>query len=268
MRIKRVVFMADLHCGHRIGLTPPRHQPKVSADAPPHMKKLAAEREAMWAWYASKITALSPIDILICNGDALEGKGLRSGGTELITADRIEQAQIAADVINYAKARSVYATFGTPYHVGADEDLELLTYDHVENFKKLESEGHYDVRGLQIACKHYIGNTSSPASRGTALANSQVKQMLWAIRDQQPLANLIVRSHIHRAFAIQDPALNFMALTTPALQGCGSKYGARQCDGLPVDFGFVTIDVESKTKWAVKFHIAPAEYARSSVTKL
>lgn len=268
MKSKRIVVFSDPHCGHRIGLTPPRHQPEADKDAPAYVKKFVLERKRMWDWFADHIERLEQIDYLIVNGDMIEGKGVRSGGTELLTADRDEQATIAADVINFVKAKNVFATFGTPYHVGCEEDWEVVACSKVNNFRKIEAEAHFEVNGLQIACRHYIGNTSSPASRGTALANAQVKQMLWATRDQQPLANLIIRSHIHRAFAIQDPALNFMALTTPALQGCGSKYGARQCDGLPVDFGFVTIDVESKTKWAVKFHIAPAEYARSSVTRL
>ena len=266
---KRVVIISDMNCGHRVGLTHPTHQPDVSPDASRGKKKLGEERVQMWKWFAKTIGALRPINTLIVNGDCVEGKGARSGGTELLSADVGDQAGMAADVINYVGAERVCMTYGTPYHVGQIEtDWEDVVFSRVENAVKIEAEGHYDVNGLQIVCKHYIGNTSSPASRGTALSNAQVKQMFWAARKQQPTANLIVRSHVHRAFCIQDPAANFMALTTPALQGCGSKYGSRQCDGLPVDFGIVSVDVVSETSWGVRFHIAPAEYAKCSVEKL
>lgn len=266
--MKRILFISDLHCGHRIGITHPRHQPRVADDASRSWKKLAEERDRMWKWFASIIKELSPVHTLVVNGDSTEGKGVKTGGTELLTSDMEEQSEMAADVINFVGAKRVFATYGTPYHVGSDADWENIVCSKVGNFEKIEAEGHYDVEGLQVACKHYIGNTSSPASRGTALSNAQIKQLLWAVRDQQPMANLIVRSHVHRAFCIQDPAVNFAALTTPALQGCGSKYGARQCDGLPVDFGVVSVDVSSVNKWGIRFHISPATYAKCSVDKI
>jgi hypothetical protein len=37
-----------------------------------------------------------------------------------------------------------------------------------------------------------------------------------------------------------------LGMTTPALQGFGSRYGARRCTGL-VDFGFVTFQVNKGT---------------------
>lgn len=268
MKRKRVVIISDLHCGHRVGLTPPRHQPKADEDAPRHVRKIASERKFLWDWFEKEIKSLGPISRLVVNGDAIEGKGTKSGGVELLTADREEQADIAADAINSIGAAQVFATFGTPYHVGADEDWESVVFNKVERFEKLEAEGHYDVNGLQVVCKHFIGNTSSTASRGTALSNAQIKQLLWAASGHQARANLLIRSHVHRCFGILDPAMNFQAYTTPALQGMGSKFGARQCDSLPVHFGFLVADVESPKHWSVAAHICPNTYAPSQVTKL
>ena len=267
-KFKRVLIISDLHSGHRVGLTPPRHQPKVDDDAPHDMKKFAEMRVAMWNWFEKEINKIRPIHKLICNGDMIEGKGVRSGSTELITADRNEQAIIAADAINFVSANEVWCTYGTGYHVGTDEDWENIVCDKVDNFQKIEAEGHYDINGLKVVCKHFIGNTSSPASRGTALSNAQIKQMLWALRGQQPLANLIVRSHVHRCFGIMDYGANFQAITTPGLQGLGTKFGSRQCDGLPIDFGFIILDIVSPQEWSVEARIMPMSYAECDINKL
>ena len=58
----------------------------------------------MWEFYTSSVDSLRPIDILICPGDAIDGKGERSGGVELITPDRLEQVRMAAEAVAYAKA--------------------------------------------------------------------------------------------------------------------------------------------------------------------
>ena len=54
---------------------------------------------------------------------------------------------------------------------------------------------------------------------------------MWhAERRQQPNSQILIRSHVHYFKFTGD--VNFLAMTTPALQGWGSKYGVRQCEGL------------------------------------
>lgn len=64
--------------------------------------------------------------------------------------------------------------------------------------------------------------------------------MIWAEAKLQPRADWIVRGHVHRSEGgyKQIGAKEVWAITLPALQGMGSRYGARMCSGL-VDFGFV-----------------------------
>ena len=267
MEMMRVMICGDLHTGHRVGLTHPKHQPICPEDAPHHLRKQANMRKNLWDWFAERVEHYRPIHRLIVNGDAVDGKGGRSGSTELLTADRDEQAQMAADAINWIGASEVYATYGTPYHVGTEEDWENVVVAKLDNFRKIEAEGHYECNGLRVVCKHYIGNTASPTSRATALSNAQIKQMLWALRCQQPLANLIVRSHVHRCVSFTDPGMNFAAWTTPALMGLGSKYGSRQCDGLPVDFGFLVVDVQDDAHWGVHAEIMPLSTEAAAVNK-
>ena len=92
--------------------------------------------------------------------------------------------------------------------------------------------------------------------------------MLWAALGQQPEANLIIRSHIHRCQGVPEPAYNKAAWVTPALQGLGSRYGMRQYDGLPVTFGFLELNVESRDRWGVTAHICPLSFQKATVVQI
>ncbi len=266
---KTILIVSDWHCGHRVGLTAPKHWPKLPADAPRHLRKESDLRRTLWKWFIKEVRAVGAIDRVIENGDAIEGKGDKSGGTELLTSDRGEQVDMAADIFEAIGCPAIYMTFGTPYHAGKEEDWEsvLAKHDKVKA-KKIEGEGHYDVNGLKVAAKHYIGNSSSPVSSATAMTAAHIKQLLWAEYGQQPHANLIIRSHIHRCYGVSEPGLNWQGWVTPGLQGLGSKYGIRQRDSLPVQFGFLVLRVKSKTDWWVQAVCAPLVLQHCGETRL
>ena len=124
-RGRRVVIVSDFHCGHRAGLTPPDWQYQ---DNPrdKDLRKFAAEQRALWRFYLKQQAELKPVDVLIVNGDAIDGKGFRSGGTEQIVMDRAAQVEMAAECIMGWDAESIVLTFGTPYHSGQEEDWEAV----------------------------------------------------------------------------------------------------------------------------------------------
>ena len=95
--MKRLLVLADLHCGHLVGLTPPAWQTRSpkAGELTKEEKHAAVQREA-WAWYKRKVREYGPYDGLVVNGDAIEGCGERSRGTELLTSDRHKQATMAA----------------------------------------------------------------------------------------------------------------------------------------------------------------------------
>ena len=110
MDFKRVVACGDMHCGHRAGLTPAKYQSKVRGQGYFNLQRECND------FYCDEIERLKPIDILIHNGDAIDGKGRRSGGTELIHPDRGIQVEMAVENIIRADPQNVVLTYGTPYH--------------------------------------------------------------------------------------------------------------------------------------------------------
>ena len=228
---KRVLTIGDLHCGHRVGLTPPEFDFAQEND------RWYRIRREMWNAYRDAIDAIQPIDVMLVNGDAIDGKGEKSGGTELIEADRLKQCKMAESALLYPQADTVAMTYGTMYHVGTSEDLESVLAENMG--ATIGSHEWFKINGTTFDLKHKIGSSSIPHGRATPLAKDRLWNYIWSEFEEQPKADIIIRSHVHYFCAYLED--NFLAVTLPALQGQGSKFGARICSGT-VHFGIVWFD--------------------------
>lgn len=235
-RFKRVLAIADSHCGHQVGLTPPEFSPPPINE---RAEKFYNVRKDLWDFFSASVDSFRPFDILILNGDAIDGKGERSGATELITSDRKAQVDIARAVIDFVRAKKIRLIYGTPYHTGQGEDwediLDALT-------KGAEIGGHewLSINGRIFDVKHKVGASQIPHGRLTPIAREVLWNRQWAARGGQPKADVLLRAHNHYyEHADHDGCLAF---NMPCLQGYGSKYGIRQCAGT-VDMGILVFDV-------------------------
>lgn len=256
--MKRVVIISDLHCGHMVGLTPPDYQTTSGS-----LVKFGDMQKAVYDFYLVTLKALQPINILIVNGDCIDGKGERSGGTEIIEPDRTVQCDMAVRCIEAVRAKNIIVVAGTPYHAGVTEDFERSIADAVG----AHFGGHewVDVNGTIIDVKHKIGSSTIPHGRSTAINRDRLWNQLWSIDDSQPLADIIIRSHVH--YHTYSGDADVLAMTTPALQGYGSKYGVRQCSGR-VDIGLVHIDIDSKGGYTWQAHLMRSELQKARALKL
>lgn len=252
--MKRVVVISDLHCGHRAGLTPPSWQYKLN-DSDYERSKFAEVQEAIWNFYTTEIEKLKPIDSLFVLGDCIEGKGEKSGGTELLEPDRLKQCEIASDCINFVDAKKIAIIRGTPYHVGKEEDFENIVAEKV----KAETIGDHewiDVNGLIFDLKHFRSGSAIPHGRHTSISRDKLWNILWAERKGQPRSDVLIRGHVH--FFEFCGELRTLNLTMPALQGWGSKFGTKIPSGT-IDIGFIYFDVENKHEWSWNPRILESE---------
>lgn len=266
--MKRVLIMSDLHCGHLVGLTPPAWQIRTGSEHnTTKREKFAVVQSTTWDWYAAAIREAGPFDVVVVNGDAIDGKGERSGSSELITADRDEQCEIAVAAIKTAlskRTKHVVMTYGTAYHTGVGEDFETRIAEKLD--AKIGSHEWIDVEGVVFDLKHHILSSSLPHGRFTAIARDALWANLWSERDMAPQSNVLVRSHVHYFATCYDNTLKpAMRLTTPALQAAGTKYGGRRCSGT-VDFGFLVFDCND-SDYAWKPYLAQLETLKAEVMK-
>lgn len=254
---KRLIVISDLHCGHLSGLTPPDYWIEL-AKHDQKRNKLALVQRELWEEFAAIIDAHRPYNICLCNGDAIEGKGARSGGTELISSDRKTQTDMAAKVIRFIDAPINRMTYGTPSHTGDDEDWEDIVAEKVG--AKIGSHEWFEVNGVIIDAKHKVGSSVIPHGRLTSLAREVLWNREWTLRGLQLKADILLRSHVHYYEEIYHDQCR--AATTPCLQGMGSKYGARQCSGT-VDFGVIIIDIyeDGHYTWNPQFIIGQTQQA-------
>jgi len=234
--MKRVVVISDTHCGHRAGLTPPAWQYQPGSVE----EKYAKFQHLMWTWYTETIEALKPIDLLVMNGDAVDGKGEKSGGTELITADRNSQTNMAIECINVAEAEKIIMVYGTGYHTGQDEDWEDVIAEKLG--VEIHSHPSVTVEGVAFDFKHKISSSVIPHGRHTGPARDKLWNVLWAHKKLRPDADVLVRSHVH--YWTQSSDTFGTVITTPCLEGPGSKFGARACSGI-IDIGLVSFDCDN-----------------------
>lgn len=267
--MKRIVVISDLQCGHVTGLTHPDFNPaEKRRDSTQY--KLMMLRRNQYKFYRDTLQALQPIYGLIVNGDAVEGKGGKSGATELITTDRVQQAEMAAVAILEAKAEHIFMSYGTPYHTGCSEDWEDLVAEKVKavkigghDFVGILPSGHTQTKydGLVFDYRHYIGRSIIPHGRHTAPARERLHNLLWNEHGEYPKAHVIVRSHVH--YFTYCGGYNWLALTTPALQ-TKTKFGTRIASGT-VDFGLIWFDVIDKDDFTWNWALYKPRHAHKEV---
>jgi hypothetical protein len=249
LETKRVVAISDLHCGSQVGLTPPHWQNN------PKLRKIQTD---LWTHYSTVLASLQPIDVLLVAGDVIDGKGIRSGGTELLYPDLDDQCEIATACILEAKPRAVVMVYGTPYHVSeGGHDFERgIARDLKKGGIPATIGGHewVEVNGITFDLKHKVGSSQIPHGRMTALAREQLWNMIWAReKEYNPRADVLLRGHVH--YFNYCGGANWIAMSLPSLQGPGTKFGVRQCSGT-VDFGLVSFDVKGNGEFVWKSHLA------------
>jgi len=256
MTDKRIVVISDLHCGHLVGLTPPPWQTTKR-------KKWAKIQEELYGEYKRMVTENYKPDVLIVNADCIDGRGEKSGGTELIVTDRLEQCEMATYAINEWAAEHIVMTYGTPYHTGTHEDFERVIADRV-GADKLGSHEWIEVNGVIFDIKHKTGSSTIPHGKGTPISKERLWNVIWAEHDEQPKSDVLIRSHVHYYYFTGER--HWLGLTTPALQGQGSKFGARQCVG-HVDFGIVTFSVAESGAYSWKPDIVVVNSQKAKILR-
>lgn len=245
---KRVLVISDTHCGHEVGLTPPKWNIGFEGDP------MVDYRAQLWDNWQDILRRVGKIDVLVCNGDMIDGRGEKAGGTELIVLKRDVQVMLAEQIIKGVKAPKVFITRGTDYHVGNFENWEDILAEKLGNVEKVGDVYNIDVNGLVMNFRHHISTSQTPLGRQTALEREHEWNVDWFVEKDFPLADVIVRSHTH--YHKYAGGSSYLAMTTPALQGYGTRYGERRMSGI-IDWGVVVFDVESKEQFEWEALIYP-----------
>jgi hypothetical protein len=236
LRIKRLVALSDPHCGHRSGITPPGWWWPLRGEGNRHY--FAIQQRETWARAKQAAIRLSGCDLVVVNGDAIEGPGEKKGGVENITTNRQEQVKMAVEYLKLFNAKKYVFAFGTPYHGGLTEDWEAEVA--AEFGAEIREMPFVEMNGVYFGFRHFVSASSIPHGVFTPVARERLWNILQAERKEQPRADVIIRSHVH-SFAHCGNA-EWRAIITPGLQGFGSSYGALKVSRC-IDWGLIWFDI-------------------------
>jgi hypothetical protein len=126
------------------------------------------------------------------------------------------------------------------------------------------------VNGLVFDLKHHVGSSGVPHTRATPVKRDELWNLLWAEAGDQPRGQFIVRSHVHYcegAYKWIGPK-RVEAMTTPALQAMGTRYGARRCSGI-VNWGLLVFDIDESGRIVDRCeYIIPLASTKATPTKV
>lgn len=160
----RVVAIGDLHVGSLVGLCFPDETSTQDPGRP--------TRDALYArWQEATSGAWKKPDVLIVNGDTIDGKARKSGGIGTWTVDTMEQADQAAELIKMWQAERIFVVRGSPYHV-EDGNVQVEEYvarqanaepypnqDHAKRKTRNRSGWHWyiNLAGITFHVAHKVG---------------------------------------------------------------------------------------------------------------
>lgn len=213
----------------------------MSAKKSPHYPQ---QLEA-WQAYQHMIRMWHNPDILISNGDLIDGRQHKQGGAELITADRNVQCEMALNCIFPWHAKRILMTYGTTYHVGdqaEDFEYQICNMLKAKHYKaRIEGKLFIKVEGLTIDARHFVGRSVIPYGKAAPLMRDMMWNILKSAEEEEPRADILIRSHVHYYLYIEENGK--VMITTPALQLARGRFGSRLCVGR-VDWGAIRLTLD------------------------
>lgn len=226
--LRNIVVISDTHNGNVNAICSPKNFNKIG-----HLKKrrLARQLYKAWQWCISQISK-PDIDLLVINGDCIDGDNRKDLGSEVWTTSMLQQVDDAVELFSELAFKNVIVTTGSGYHVkrGADhwEDVlaerlsrletdgelgEYLRRDilpkeftvtdgntHVEGkyYRYTDYKWRFKALNEVFSITHHIGHSQVEFYRSTPLAREMVTSELDASKyspDERP--TILIRSHAH-----------------------------------------------------------------------
>jgi hypothetical protein len=192
-----IVVVSDLHVGSHVGLCPPKVETENGS-----WEAGRAQRE-LWDCWKTVAREWHAPDILVCNGDAIEGQARKQSGTVCWTNDLNTQVRAAAACLELFHARRICLVNGSGYHVDAAGKSLETWLGALLGAEKVRGEYASDELVLRIHNRslhfaHHI-QVGTGWYRSTPLARELVFALLneTSKLNRGHKADIVVRSHVH-----------------------------------------------------------------------
>lgn len=207
---KRVLILSDTHVGSEVGLCPSRI---VLNNGTPreYVYKANEVQEIIDSNFKRIIKEVGAPDILVLNGDTIDGYNDKAHGLGEITTDLNEQVKMAKTCLSSIKAKKVYVTKGSNYHTGSNFNCDQAVADALHG--EYRTTLKLNVANVILHFAHKLGNSKRTSTKATAIMG-QLQESL--VKSPYQDIDILVRSHVHYYLSI-----NYgykCAVVTPALK--------------------------------------------------
>lgn len=186
---KRLVVLGDLHTGSVYSVMPGSYIRRDGNLVEPNRVQV----ELLERWKEMCRRWRRP-DVLLCNGDIIDGYQPANQGVEVWTADLDEQIDAATILLEMLKPREAYFTRGTNYHVSTAGRRQEETL--AGNFgSKLHEDIYLDFEGYVIHAAHHLSYSKVFHYRTTPLARAMLIAKLNESKTYK--CDWLIRAHVH-----------------------------------------------------------------------
>ena len=239
-----VVFLSDIHVGARLAVSPLSFEMSDGST----FKANKVQRALNRAWVESATKWLHP-DILVINGEPIDGQGPKSRGVEQWTTNYLDQIDAAAELVRMWGAKKIFLTMGSGYHieqggVSVEEIFGQRVGAQKVDGRYVTDELFLEVEGVTMNVAHHIASSVSGWNyRSTPIAKEMMLGQL--VQSSKWPFDILVRSHVHYYWVVESAGK--LGLITPAWELQTSFMKKKGTMGSVPDIGAVRFIVDGKT---------------------
>lgn len=207
MNQKKVVILSDIHSGSEYAVK----SPWATVREDDTHSQMNSQQEVLFDHWKDLSKKWRRPDVLIINGDLIEGLQPKSQLTHCWSSDLFDQADDCIRLVNMFGAKTIYVVRGTPYHTqtrGIDIEESIAKElgavkersRYSTEFKLLDISPNRFI-GRIVHVTHHIAGSKWFMYRSTALARDMASMMLneshFVERDIGQKIFGIIRAHNH-----------------------------------------------------------------------
>lgn len=198
--MKRILILGDLHAGSKCAPWPTSWLP---GDQPHRDSRYLTE------CLAHAAENLEPVDLLILNGDLIDGSQKKSGGLGLFNPRLRDQVAGAIELLTpfAKKAKDIIRVEGTAYH---DDDHDpLFALDERFGVRLVTQVLNFGIPGGVLNVAHHPSFKFE--WKGGGMSKTAFYNLVNSARKKAPFARWIIESHLHFYGEYRDPDVHVAA---------------------------------------------------------
>mgnify|MGYP001199799014 FL=1 len=187
------LIINDLHGGSKYGLIHPDWQSK---------RTFLVSKWLYDKWCEYQLLLPKEIDLLILNGDLIDGPNVKERSSGILETSLSEQVEMCIKILEplVKRCKTIIRLDGSGYHEQRGDELRLLDeYFHTRKPRDYRDEV---VQNIELPGKVILNVKHEPESgkvlyKGTALNREIIHAIHAEASRGYPKANILIRGHLH-----------------------------------------------------------------------